>query len=239
MSSFFHTLFYQPLYNGLILLMDALPWFDAGIIIVLFTLIVKLALFPLSKKAVVAQIEMKRIEPELKKIKEKYKDNSQEQARLTMALYKEKKINPFSSLVTTLIQLPIIFALYFVFLRSGLPIVNQGLMYSFTPSPHSIDMNFLGLINIVNKSIVLAALAGLSSFFQIRFSMPAYKPTEGVKSFRDDLSRSMNLQMRYIFPVIIFFISLKISGAVALYWVTSNVFTLAQEYFVLKKLRAA
>lgn len=219
--------------------MDALPWFDAGIIIVLFTLIVKLALFPLSKKAVVAQIEMKRIEPELKKIKEKYKDNSQEQARLTMALYKEKKINPFSSLVTTLIQLPIIFALYFVFLRSGLPIVNQGLMYSFTPSPHSIDMNFLGLINIVNKSIVLAALAGLSSFFQIRFSMPAYKPTEGVKSFRDDLSRSMNLQMRYIFPVIIFFISLKISGAVALYWVTSNVFTLAQEYFVLKKLRAA
>jgi YidC/Oxa1 family membrane protein insertase len=239
MSSFFHTLFYQPLYNGLILLMDALPWFDAGVIIVLFTLLVKFALLPLSKKAVVAQIEMKRIEPELKKIKEKYKDDSQEQARRTMALYKERKINPFSSLVTTLIQLPIIFALYFVFLRSGLPVVNESLMYSFTPTPHTINMIFLGLINISNKSAILAVLAGLSSFFQIRFSMPAYKPSEGPASFKDDLSRSMNLQMRYIFPVIIFFISLKISGAVALYWVTSNLFTLAQEFFVLRKLRAA
>jgi len=239
MASFFHTLFYQPLYNGLILLMDALPWFDAGIIIILFTLIIKLALFPLSKKAVVAQIEMKKIEPELKKIKEKYKDDSPEQARRTMALYKERKINPFSSLVTTLIQLPIIFALYFVFLRSGLPTVDQGLLYSFTTSPHLIDMNFLGLINIANKSIILAVLAGVSSFFQIRFSMPVYKKTEGAQSFRDDLSRSMNLQMRYIFPVIIFFISLNISGAVALYWVTSNIFTLAQEFFIRKKLKVA
>lgn len=239
MSSIFHTVFYQPLYNGLIALMGLLPWFDVGVIIILFTIIVKVALFPLSKKAVIAQAEMKKLEPELKKIKEKYKSDSQEQARKTMALYKENNVSPFSSLLTTLIQLPIIFALYFVFLKSGLPVVNEMLKYSFVPTPQSINMVFLGLINITNKSAVLAVLAGVSSYFQMKHSMPALPAQTGEKSFQNDLSRSMSLQMKYIFPIIIFIVSLNISGAVALYWVASNLFTLAQEVFVLKKFKAA
>lgn len=218
--------------------MNLLPWFDVGVIIILFTGIVKIALFPLSKKAVIAQIEMKKLEPELKKIKEKYKNDSQEQARKTMALYKEKKISPFSSLLTTLIQLPIIFALYFVFLKSGLPEINETLKYAFIATPQSINMVFLGLINITNKSAVLAVLAGVSSYFQMKHSMPALPAQTGEKSFQNDLSRSMSMQMKYVFPVIIFIVSLNISGAVALYWVASNLFTLAQEVFVMKKLKA-
>ncbi len=239
MSSIFHTFFYQPLYNGLIALMGLLPWFDAGVIIVLFTIIVKIALFPLSKKAVITQVEMKKLEPELKKIKEKYKNDSQEQAKRTMALYKEKKVNPFSSIVTTLIQLPIIFALYFVFLKSGLPLINEMLKYSFVPTPINVNVLFLGLINITNKSTVLAVLAGISSYFQMKHSIPSLPTPTGEKSFQNDLSRSMSMQMKYVFPVIIFIVSLNISGAVALYWVTSNLFTLAQEVFVMKKLKVA
>src|SRR5690606_26692144 len=112
------------------------------------------------------------------------------------ALYKEKNINPFSSLVVILIQLPIIFALYFVFLRSGLPSLNEDLLYSFIPRPGSIDMNFLGMLDITGKSIILALGAGLSSFLQIRFSVPAFKKAEqsGGPSFRDELARSMNMQ---------------------------------------------
>jgi len=216
--------------------MNLLPFFDAGVLVIIFTIIVKLAIFPLSKKAVVAQMEMRSLEPELNAIREKYKTDKTEQATKTMALYKEKKINPFSSILVIFIQLPIIFALYFVFLRSGLPDINQGLLYSFVSHPTQINMDFLGLINITQKSVFLALLAGISSFYQIRFSIPPMKKSESKeKSFKDDLARSMNTQMRYVFPVIVLFISYSISGVIALYWTTSNLFTLGQEYFIKKK----
>ncbi len=237
MLGLFHSLLYKPLYNGLIALMDILPWFDAGVIVILFTILVKLAIFPLSRKAVTAQMELKAIEPELTAIREKHKSDKQEQARKTMDLYKERKINPFSSIFVILIQLPIIFALYFVFLKSGLPVLNMDLLYSFIPQPENISMNFLGVIDITGKNIVLALLAGVSSFFQIRFSVPAVKKKEGssAPSFKDELARSMSLQMRYVFPVIVFLISYSISGVIALYWTTSNLFTLGQEIIIRKR----
>ncbi|TAL48817.1 YidC/Oxa1 family membrane protein insertase [Patescibacteria group bacterium] len=235
-SSLFRTFFFQPLYNAFIVLFDFFPWLDAGVLVILFTLLVKLALFPLSRKAITAQLSMKQIEPELTQIREKYKDK-QEQARRTMDLYKTKKVNPFSSIFVIFIQLPIVLALYFVFLRSGLPAVNETLLYSFVPRPENINMAFLGLIDIAGKNYLLALLAGVSSFFQIRFSVQPHKPST-VRSFRDDLARSMNIQMRYVFPIIVFFISYNISGAVALYWFTSNLFTLGQELVVRKKLKS-
>ncbi|OHB00076.1 MAG: hypothetical protein A3E93_01975 [Candidatus Zambryskibacteria bacterium RIFCSPHIGHO2_12_FULL_43_12b] len=234
MAGFFHTVFFQPLYNGFIFLMDVLPFFDAGVIIILFTIIIKFVLYPLSKKAVVAQIEMKSIEPDLKAIKEKYKEDKQEQAKRTMALYKEKKINPFASIFVILIQLPIVFALYFVFIKTGLPEVNTDLLYSFVQRPETININFLGILDITEKSIILALLAGISSFFQIRFAVPAHKDT-GEKTFQNDLAKSLNVQMRYVFPVITVLISYQISGVVALYWVTSNVFAMIQERVLRKQ----
>jgi YidC/Oxa1 family membrane protein insertase len=231
MGAIFTTILLRPLYNAFIVLMSVLPWFDAGVIIIIFTILVKLALFPLSRKAVYAQMELKAIEPELKAIRDKYQDNKQEQARLTMALYKDKKINPFSSIVVILIQIPIILALYFVFLRTGFPTLNTDLLYSFAPHNLNINMNFLGLINITQKSVTLAIIAALSSFFQMRYSMPPTpKRSQGAEpSFKDDLARSMNMQMRYIYPFVVGFISYSISGVVAIYWFTSNLFTIAQE----------
>lgn len=234
MAGFFNAVFFQPLYNGFIFLMDILPFLDAGVIIIVFTVIIKFILYPLSKKAVVAQIEMKSIEPDLKEIKEKYKDDKQEQAKRTMALYKEKSINPFASIFVILIQLPIIFALYFVFIKTGLPEVNTNLLYPFVGTPENINMNFLGILDITEKSIVLAVLAGISSFFQIRFAIPAHKET-GEKTFQSDLAKSLNVQMRYVFPVITVLISYQISGVVALYWITSNVFALIQERVLRKQ----
>ena len=73
-------------------MIGVLPWADVGIVVILFTCIVKLALFPLSKKSVLTQIRMKEIQPELDAIKEKHKDNKQEQALKVMALYREKRL---------------------------------------------------------------------------------------------------------------------------------------------------
>lgn len=240
MSSIFNTLLYQPLYNGLVFLFDILPWFDAGIIVILFTIIVKLALFPLSRKSIRTQAKMKKIEPELKRIQKEYKDNREELARKTFELYRENKINPFASILLIFIQIPIVLALYFIFLRAGLPDIKEELLYSFIPIPSSVDIFFLGFIDISAKSLGLALLAGISNFFQIRYSLANFKPksrSEGA-TFKDDLARSMNLQMRYVFPVIVTIIAYNISGAVALYWITSNLFTLGQELFVRKKIAA-
>ncbi len=229
---------HTPLYNGLILLMDVIPWVDAGIAVILFTIIVKLALFPLSRKAVQTQIMMKTIEPTLQEIKEKYKDDKVEQARATMALYKEKGINPLISVVLLFIQLPIIFALYRIFWSSGLPQVNTNLLYSFVAVPASINMVFLGLIDISTKSIPLAILVGISTYLQARFMSPIVAPLkDGEKpSFKHDLQKSMHLQMRYVFPVFTALIAYNISVAISLYWITSNVFTIGQELYLRKKL---
>src|SRR3989344_9437862 len=123
-SFLYNSFIFNPLYNGLIFLMDILPWIDAGVAVVLFTIIIRTVLFPLSKKAIVTQVRMKELEPELNRIKQSMKDDRQGQALKIMALYKEKNISPFSSFFVLLIQLPIIFALYSIFLNSGLPVVN-------------------------------------------------------------------------------------------------------------------
>ena len=96
MFTLYHILFYKPLYNGLIALLSIVPGGDVGIAVVLFTVLVKLILFPLSARSLRPQKMMKAIEPELAAIKEKYKDDKAGQSQKVMALYKEKQINPFS-----------------------------------------------------------------------------------------------------------------------------------------------
>ena len=235
--SFLKTIIYVPMYNGLILLMDALPFIDVGIAVILFTIIIKLLLFPLSKKAVKTQIEMKRIAPELEELKTAYKDDQQEYAKQMLALYKKHDINPFSSILLMLIQIPIIISLYYVFLK-GLPVVDVNILYSFVREPFFIDTNFLGLHDIsTSKGVWLALAAAVSSFFQMRFSVPIpEKKTKARESFKDDLARSMSIQMRYIFPIVIFFIAYNVIGVVALYWITSNIFTIGQEIYIRRHL---
>lgn len=94
MKFLFNTFIYEPLYNGLIFLMDIFPFMDAGLSIILFTIIIKIIIFPLSKKAVVTQLKMKKLEPALNKIKEQNKD-PQKQGEAVLRFYKENGVNPF------------------------------------------------------------------------------------------------------------------------------------------------
>lgn len=230
------TFIYNPLYNGLILLADTLPFFDAGVLVILFTVLVKLILFPISKKAARTQLMMKSVEPDLKAVKEKYKDDKQAQAVATMKLYKDKQVNPFSSILLLLIQLPIIFALYKIFYVAGFSTIHTDILYSFVGVPNHINTLFLGLIDVTQKNVVLALLAAVSQFFQIKLSMPITpKKIEG-GSFQDDLARNMQVQMKYVFPVMIFFISYNIASAIALYWITSNLFMIGQEFYIRRQI---
>lgn len=238
MSFLYNTFVYKPLYNGLIFLMDMMPWIDAGVAIVIFTIIVKLILFPLSKKAVTTQLKMKKLSPELADIKKKYKNDKQNYAAKTMELYKINGVNPFASIILIFIQLPIIFALYKVFL-SGFDKINPELLYlSFVSVPETINTHFLGLIDITGKNIILAILAGVSSYFQIKFSVPPMAKNVNKENmtkeerFKHDLTRTMGIQMRYMLPALAFIVSWTISGAIAIYWITSNIFTIGQELVI-------
>jgi len=223
------------LYNGFVFLSGALPFLDIGIVIILFTIIVKLILFPISKKAVRTQALMKLVEPELNLIKEKYKDDKQAQALKIMNFYKEKQINPFSSIFLLFIQLPIIFALYRIFYNGFSP-VHIDLLYSFIHAPETISTIFLGFVDVTSKSWFMAAIAAISQFFQIKLSVPALAPRKDKPSFSDDFARNMQVQMKYVLPIMIFFISANIASALALYWITSNLFTIGQELVVRKQL---
>lgn len=234
-SGFFSTVFYKPLYNTLVLILAAVPGANVGVAIIILTVVVRTVLLPLSHKSVVSQAKMRSLTPHLEKLKEKHKDNKQEQARKTMELYKEHGINPFSGCLLVLVQLPVIFALYFVFFK-GLPNLNPEHLYSFVHVPSVVSMMFLGII-LSKKSIILALFAAVTQYYQIKLSIPPMAPAEkGAKpSFKDDFARSFNVQMRYMLPVIVFGISYSISAAVALYWTTSNLFSIGHELYVKRK----
>ncbi len=235
MSYLYHTFIYTPLYNLLIALFNVIPWADAGIVVIVLTIIVRFVLFPLSKKAIVTQVAMQDINPALRAIQEKHKDDQETQTRETLALYKAKGVNPFSGIFVLFLQLPVIFALYGIFLNSGLPGVSKDILYSFISAPSHIDTMFLGIIEITKKSVILALLAAVSSFFQMKVATGSQKPPEG-NNFADSLTRTMQTQMKYVFPFIVFFISYTISGVIALYWFTTNIFTIGQEIYVRRKL---
>jgi YidC/Oxa1 family membrane protein insertase len=177
---------------------------------------------------------MRAIEPHIKKIKEKHKTDQQAQARATMELYKEHGVNPFSGCFLMLLQLPVIFALYFVFF-DGMKF-DQDILYAFVSLPDHMNMVFLWT-DLAGKSIPFAFLAAITQYFQIKLSIPTpAKAVEGVKpSFQEEFSRSMAVQMKYVFPVLVFFIAYTISSAVALYWVVSNVFSICHELYVKRK----
>lgn len=236
-STIFHTLFYNPIYNALIFFIGVVPFADMGMAIILVTVVVKLILFPLSKKAVRTQMVMKRIEPELKALRKKFEDNKQEQAKMMMELYRENKINPLSSFLTILLQLPVIFALYWVFLKGGLPDIKIDILYSFIPSPSEINMVFLGMVDITKKSIIIAALAGITQYYQFKLTLPPLEKRNDNATLKEDLARSMQINMKYMMPGIVFVFAYWFSAAIALYWLTSNIFAIGQELVIRKQVK--
>ncbi len=235
LSNIWNTVLYQPLLNALALLVSIIPGGDVGIAVIILTIFVKIVLFPLSQKSIESQAEMSILTPELNKIKASGA-SKEEQAKQTFELYKKHNVNPFSGCLLVLIQIPIIFALYYVFFKG----INfeGGLLYSFIHVPENINMIFLGVLDISKKSLVLAILAGLSQYLQAHFMpKPASSSSTGgsLGSFSESFAKSMHMQMKYIFPFIVAFIAYSISGAVALYWITSNLFMVGQQIYVKKE----
>jgi len=234
----FKTLFYQPLYNGLVWITAFIPGHYLAVSIILFTLIIKLVLFPLSKRAVITQLKMKVIEPELAQIKESFKDDRQKLAEKTMEVYRKHSLNPFSTLFLALLQIPIFFALAQIFYKNALATIDTTLIYSFVALPAFVNQN-LFFIDLSTKSLLLGVTAGILQFIQIQYSLPPMKKQEpgSNRTLKDDFARSMHIQMKYVLPVIVFIASLGFTASMALYWIVSTVFTIGQEIYFRKTIK--
>jgi YidC/Oxa1 family membrane protein insertase len=238
-SFIWHAFFFDPVYNILVFFIDIFANGDVGLAIIATVILVKAVLFPLSIKAVKTQRIMRELEPKLKELKEKHKDNREEHAKAMMALYKEAGMNPFASIGVMFIQIPFVIALYLAVSNGGgiaLPAINTAILYTFIPTPEQVSMLFFGVFDIAEKSLPLAIAAGFTQFLYTRKAMPALPPrdVDAVPNFKDEFSRNMQFQMKYIMPVLIIFIAYAFSAAIALYFVVSNLLTLAQEYMVQK-----
>jgi YidC/Oxa1 family membrane protein insertase len=199
--------------------------------VIALTVAVRIILFPLSKRAVESQLAMKKVAPEIEELKKKYPDSA-EQSKAIFALYKERGIHPFSSVGLLLLQLPVLIGLYWVFANGGLPTIDSSLLYPFVHVPETVNMEFLGIMDMAkNHNIILAILAAVTQFGYTRLSMgPRGSQSAGEATMSSDMAKSFDIQARYVFPVIIGVISYTIIAAAPLYWVTSNIFMILQEY---------
>ena len=231
--SLWNTIIQNPLYNGLVGIVSVVPFHDIGTAVIILTILVRLVLFPLSKKSIQSQIKMRAIQPELDRIKKEFPDKK-EQAAKQFELYKKYGINPFSGCLPLLIQLPIIIGLYNVF-RHGIPSETNPL-YSFVSMPETINMNFLGVLPLDEKSIAIAVLVAISQYFQAKI-MPAPATTGGDEaSFQVQMAKSMRIQMVYVLPLVMGFFAYQISAAIGLYLLVTNLFTIGQELYVRKRM---
>lgn len=237
MNTLWTTFVYQPLANALLYIVSIIPGGNIGLAVIILTVLVKFLLLPLSFQSLRTQIAQKKIQPQLDVIKKTITDK-QEQARAMMELYKENGIKPFSSFLIILIQLPIIIALYTVFLRGTeavLPLAYSGLKL-----PETIHTLFLG-VNLAEKSIILALFAAVAQFLQIHFSpiMRANRTTKDTPQSDDPaqmMANSMQRSMKYMMPLMIAFFAAVVPGAVALYWIVSSIVTLFQELVIYRRL---
>ncbi|MDB5190014.1 MAG: 60 kDa inner rane insertion protein preprotein translocase subunit YidC [Parcubacteria group bacterium] len=232
-SSLFHSVLYVPIYNLLIFFTGIIPGGDVGIAVIIVTIIVKVVTAPLSISAAKTQRRMKHAEPQMKAIKEKYKDDKQKQATETMALYKNNGIKPFSSIFAVILQLPIIIALYLVFRHEHLLTVNLALVYPFVALPVTISPLFLHIFATTGHSITLAIIAAASQFLQARLTIPV--PPKAAKgstpSSSEEFARALAIQSRLVLPILIGVFAYT-TGAIALYFITSSVVALLQEFYL-------
>jgi YidC/Oxa1 family membrane protein insertase len=190
-------------------LSDTLDWFASllwgqyGLSILVVTIIIRLLILPLSLKQYRSSKMMQELQPELKKIKDKYKDDAKKQQEETMKLFQKHGVNPLAGCLPLLVQMPVLIALYSAIMRND----------------HIKHQSFLWMqLGTHDQYYILPLLAAITTYLQQKM-----------------MSSQMNAQMQslmFIFPVLIFVMSMNFASALPLYWVYSNLFTIVQTYFI-------
>lgn len=226
----YQTIIIRPLLNALIFFYNTIAFHDLGLAIISLTVLVRILLFPIFAKSARYQVAIQAIQPRLKEIQEKHKDDKAKQTEAMLALYKEYKVNPFSGILFLLLQLPILIGLYQIFLKTLTQDTIVGL-YSFVATPSPLNSTLLGLINLRDKSILLVVLAAALQYVQAILMLKKQKvgqmPSQAEKTAR---------RMAFLGPILTLVIFYRFPAAVSLYWVVTSVASIIQQLIVNKEL---
>ncbi|MHB1629026.1 MAG: YidC/Oxa1 family membrane protein insertase [Bacilli bacterium] len=178
---------------------------DYGIALIIVTVIIRLLTMPLMLTSLRNSKKMQLLRPQMQELKEKYGKEPKKYQEETMALYRTEGINPLAGCMPMIVQMVVLTLLYRAIYT------DHAMLYS----------NFLGVLPLgtPDHTFILPVLAGVTSYFQQKLTMVQMDP-------------SQQRLLQYLFPIMIFFFALHAFAALSLYWVFSNVFTIAQMYFI-------
>lgn len=234
MASFFQTLFYQPVLNLFVFIYNLVPSHEISLAVILFAIAIKLILLPVAHKALISQKALQELQPHLEELKQKYADNKEELTKAMMALYKDNKVNPFSSCLLMLVQLPFFIAVFNMF-KKELGGTGSELIYPFITNPGAINTQSFFAVNFAQPNIILAILAGLAQFAQVKM-MPQQAPVVSSEGSKDEnLAAMMNKQMMYIFPALTTFVCLTLPSGLAFYWLIITLLTILHQEILFKR----
>ncbi len=230
LSVAYTEILWRPLFNGLVFFYTTLPMEDLGLAIVALTVAIRLILAPLLLKQQRAQRQLAELQPELKRIQEKYKGDREAQGKAVMQFYATHRVNPFSGCLILLIQLPILIALFQVF-RQGFEDSALNYLYTFIQNPGTLDPLSFGVLDLARGNIYLGVVAAFTQYLQTKLAAPPTTPGSGGAG---DFAKALQWQTTYFFPLLILFWSYTLPSALTLYWTTLNFFGILQEVVMRK-----
>ncbi|MBC5829140.1 MAG: membrane protein insertase YidC [Candidatus Eremiobacteraeota bacterium] len=202
-----------------------------GWALVAFAALVRIVFWGLNTKQFKSTIEMQAIAPKLKAVQQQYKGDPQKVQQETMALYKEHKINPMASCLPLLVQMPILFSVFYAVKNNLSAYQNQHWLWinpaASAVSPHLRGSPIFGL-SLAHTDVLLLVLYVASMYFSVRYSsMPATDPAQA----------QTQKMMAIISPAMIAYLGFQYQwpSALILYWLSFNVFTMAQQLYLLRK----
>lgn len=233
----FETILVKPIYNLFVALLGFMPQGDTGLAIIALTLVMRVVLYPVFTASIRTQMGMQAMQGDLDQLKEKHKDDKEALARGQMALFKKHNVNPLSGFGALFIQLAVIIALYYALFREGFPTINQALLYPFVHAPAAVSTAFFGILDLLAPHhIVLALVVGITQYAAIWLTV---RRTPVSASLKDDQAAAARMQQQmllYLMPTVMAITAYYFAGAVGLYFTTSNLFSVGQEWLIRRTL---
>jgi len=211
---------------------------DYGYSIIIFTILTKVLLLPINIKQTESTKKMNELNPKMKEIQEKYKNDKEKMNQKLMELYKEHNYNPASGCLPALIQMPILFALFYVIQNPVKYVFKDANIYA------GIAKNFWWLLDLGKPEMqatmikvagfgvpILAVLSAATTYYQMKMISA---PKANKKKGKEDTAAQTQSMMTNIMPIMFGWITLNVPSGLALYWVAGNIFTIIQQYFMMK-----
>ncbi|ODN43045.1 membrane protein insertase YidC [Piscirickettsia litoralis] len=178
-----------------------------GLAIIFTTVVVKLIFFPLTAKSYRSMAKMRKLQPEIKKIQERYKDDRQKAGQAVMGLYREKKVNPLGGCLPMLIQIPVFIALYWMIMES-------------VELRHAPFIFWIHDLSVKDPFYILPVLMGISMFVQQRLTPAPPDPTQA--------------KIMMFLPVVFTFLFAHFPAGLVLYWIINNTLTIVQQWWMMR-----